>query len=177
MERQYKNLVLSAFFIALGIILPFITMQIPRIGNMLLPMHIPVILCGFICGGPYGLIVGLSVPLLRSVLTGMPLMIPAAVSMAPELAIYGLVTGLLYKKLKTSKFGIYISLITAMILGRIVWGIVSALVFSLIGNSFTWKIFVANGFINAIPGIVIQLILIPVLVKRLEVTKEVSTSV
>lgn len=176
MERKYKNLVLSALFIALGIILPFVTMQIPRIGNMLLPMHIPVILCGFICGGPYGFIVGLIVPLLRSVLTGMPLLIPAAISMAPELAIYGLVTGLLYQKLNTRKFGIYISLITAMILGRIVWGAVSTLVFSLLGNSFTWKIFVTNGFINAIPGIVLQLIFIPFLVKRLLTTKEVGTS-
>lgn len=176
MGKGHKNLVLSAFFVALGIILPFITMQIPRIGNMLLPMHIPVILCGFICGGPYGFIVGLIVPLLRSLLTGMPVMIPMAVTMAPELAIYGLVTGLLYERLKKKKFGIYISLITAMLSGRIVWGTVSALVYSLLGNSFTWKLFVMNGFINAIPGIVIQLILIPVLVKTLKRTKEVDTA-
>lgn len=174
MKKQYKNLVLSALFIAIGIILPFITMQIPRIGNMLLPMHIPVILCGFICGGPYGLVVGLLVPLLRSMLVGMPIMLPGAVTMAPELAAYGLVTGLLYRRLKGKKLGILISLITAMITGRIVWGLASVGVFSLLGNSFTWKIFVTNGFINAIPGIVIQLILIPLLVKRLDETKEAS---
>lgn len=139
MKNQYKNLVLSAFFIALGIILPFITMQIPKIGNMLLPMHIPVMLCGFICGGPYGFIVGLIVPLLRSVLTGMPVMIPMAVTMAPELAVYGLVTGFLYQKVKTRRFGIYITLFSAMICGRFIWGVVSLGVFSLLGNAFTWK--------------------------------------
>lgn len=167
MKKQTKNMILSALFIAIGIILPFITMQIPKVGNMLLPMHIPVMLCGFICGWPYGLAVGLIVPLLRSVLVGMPVMIPSAVTMAPELAVYGLMTGLLYKKLKTNKYRIYISLISAMLLGRIVWGLASVVVFSLIGNSFTWKIFVTNGFINAVVGIVIQLIIIPPLVKRL----------
>lgn len=172
MKKNYKKLVLSALFIAIGIVLPFMTMQIPRIGNMLLPMHIPVILCGFFCGGPYGFVIGLIVPLLRSVLTGMPIMVPMAVTMAPELATYGLVTGLLYQKLNNKKFGVYISLVIAMILGRIVWGLASIGVFSLLGNSFTWKVFVTNGFINAIPGIIIQLILIPILVKRLNVSKE-----
>lgn len=176
MAKKYKNLVLSALFIAIGIILPFITMQIPRVGNMLLPMHIPVILCGFLCGGPYGFVVGLIVPLLRSVLTGMPIMLPTAVTMAPELATYGLVTGLLYQKLNNKRFGIYISLITAMLLGRIVWGLASIGVFSLLGNSFTWKVYITNGFINAIPGIIIQLILIPVLVKRLRTAKDAYIS-
>jgi len=168
MKKQIKNLVLSALFIALGIILPFITMQIPKVGNMLLPMHIPVMLCGFICGASYGFAVGLIVPLLRSMLFGMPVMLPAAVTMAPELAVYGLVTGLLFKKFKSKKFGIYISLISAMILGRIAWGLASLGVFSLLGNSFTWKIFITNGFVNATLGIVIQLILIPTLVNRLK---------
>lgn len=174
MKKHYTNMVLSAFFIALGIILPFITMQIPRIGNMLLPMHIPVLLCGFICGAPYGFIVGLITPLLRSVLIGMPLMVPMAVCMAPELAVYGLVTGLLYEKLRTRSFKIYISLISAMILGRIAWGLVSLGVYSLLlGDSFTWKLFVTNGFVNAVPGIVIQLILIPIIVTTLKRTKVV----
>jgi len=171
MKKQTRKLVLSALFTATGIILPFITMQIPRIGNMLLPMHIPVLLCGFICGAPYGFTVGLIVPLLRSVLVGMPVMVPAAVTMAPELAIYGLVTGLFYERLKSVKIGIYISLISAMILGGIAWGLASLGVFSLLGNSFTWKIFVTNGFINAILGIIIQLILIPMVIKGLETKK------
>lgn len=176
MKKQYKKMVLSALFIALGIVLPFITMQIPRIGNMLLPMHIPVILCGFICGGPYGFIVGLILPILRSLLTGMPVMVPAAVCMAPELAVYGLVSGLLYQKLKSKRFGALITLIVTMIMGRIAWGLASIGVYSLLGNSFTWKIFVTNGFVVAIPGIVIQLILIPILVNILKKTNEEGIS-
>lgn len=176
MKKQVKNLVLSGLFTAIGIILPFITMRIPRIGNMLLPMHIPVMLCGFICGGPYGYVVGLIVPLLRSALVGMPVMIPSAVTMAPELAVYGLVTGLLYKKLKSKKSGIYVSLISAMILGRIVWGLTSIGVLSLTGSSFTWKLFITNGFVNAIPGIIIQLILIPALVMGLRSNRETYAS-
>lgn len=176
MNKQNKKLVLSAFFIALGIVLPFITMQIPRIGNMLLPMHIPVMLCGFMCGGPYGFIVGLIVPLLRSVLTGMPVMIPMAVTMAPELAVYGLVTGLLYQKIKERRFGVYTALFSAMLCGRMVWGLTSLMVFSLLGNTFTWKLFAMNGFVNAIPGIIIQFIFLPVLVKRISMTKEVGFS-
>ncbi len=176
MNRETKNLVLSALLIAVGVILPFITMQIPEIGNMLLPMHIPVILCGFLCGGPYGFVVGLILPLLRSILFGMPIMMPAAAAMAPEMAVYGLVTGILYQKLKYRKFGIYITLVTAMIAGRIVWGVASIMVFSHLGNTFTWKLYAMNGYINAIPGIVLQLILIPILVKRLRMARRTAVA-
>lgn len=168
MNKKTLKLALSGLFIALGIVLPFITMQIPSIGNMLLPMHIPVILCGFICGGPYGLLVGLIVPILRSVLVGMPVMVPGAITMAPELAVYGFLTGFLYMKLKGKPFAIYTSLISAMLVGRLVWGVVSYIVFSLLGNKFTVNLFIMNGFVNAVPGIIIQLILIPFLVYRLK---------
>lgn len=176
MKKDNNNLVLSALFIATGIVLPFITMQIPEIGNMLLPMHIPVILCGFICGGPNGFFVGLILPLLRSILVGMPIMMPGAVAMAPEMAVYGLVTGILYQKLKTHRFGIYITLVTAMLAGRIVWGVASTLVFSYLGNTFTWKLYVMNGFINAIPGIILQLVLIPILIKRLSMSRKAAVT-
>ena len=96
--KTYK-MVWSGVFVALGIVLPFLTGQIQGIGKMLLPMHIPVLLCGFVCGAPYGLAVGLIVPLLRSVLFGMPVLFPTAVSMAFELAVYGCVTGILYRRL------------------------------------------------------------------------------
>ena len=89
-KLSVKEIVLAGFFLALGIVLPFLTMQIPSFGSMLLPMHIPVILCGFICGGPLGLIVGFIVPLLRSALFSMPPMFPTAIAMAFELAAYGL---------------------------------------------------------------------------------------
>lgn len=165
--KSTKKLVLSALFIALGIVLPFFTGQVPQIGNMLLPMHIPVLICGFVCGAPYGLTVGLITPLLRSLLFSMPPMMPKAVGMAVELAVYGLITGLMYAKFKHKKFGIYISLITAMIVGRIAWGITSFILFTILGNPFTWELFAAEAFLNAIPGIIVQLILIPVLIYAL----------
>ena len=84
-----RNIVLAGFFLAVGIVLPFFTMQIPSIGNMLLPMHIPVLICGFVCGWPLGLIVGFILPLLRSMLFTMPPMYPTALAMAFELAAYG----------------------------------------------------------------------------------------
>ena len=162
--KNTKKLTLSALFIALGIILPFFTGQIKQLGNMLLPMHIPVLLCGFVCGGPCGLIVGLIVPLLRSLLFTMPKMMPTAVAMSIELASYGLVTGVLYSKLKNKKFGIYITLISAMLIGRIIWGIASFILYHILGTTFTWEIFAAGAFLNAIPGIILQLILIPAII-------------
>ena len=97
-NQSLKNLTLTAFFIALGIVLPFLTGQIPRFGSMLLPMHIPVFLCGLICGWPYGLAVGFILPLLRSLLFSMPPMYPVAIAMAFELATYGFVAGILYSR-------------------------------------------------------------------------------
>lgn len=167
-QNNTRKLVLTAFFIALGMILPFITMQVPRIGNMLCPMHIPVILCGFLVGAPYGLIAGIILPLLRSLVFGAPPMMPTAVAMAVELGTYGLLTGLLYERLKEKKWGIYISLVSAMVLGRIVWGIAAMGLYGVMGNAFTFKIFLMQAFVNAIPGIIIQLVLIPVLVYKLE---------
>ena len=88
MKRRVKisKLVLSGLFLALAFVLPFLTGQVPEIGNMLCPMHIPVLLCGFICGWPYGLLIGFLSPLLRSLILGMPPMFPKAVCMALELA-------------------------------------------------------------------------------------------
>jgi uridine kinase/thiamine transporter ThiT len=167
-KNRTNKIVLSALFIAIGIILPFVTMQIPSLGNMLLPMHIPVILCGFICGGPYGLVVGFILPLLRSILFGMPPLMPTAVSMSFELATYGLMSGVIYQRIAGKRFATYISLIGAMITGRVVWGAVSFGLHTLLGNVFTWKIFAFQTVINAIPGIILQLVLIPALVTALK---------
>ena len=157
-QMTVRKTVLAALFLAIGLILPFITMQIPAVGKMLCPMHIPVLLCGYILGGPYGLIVGFITPLLRSVTFGMPVMLPNAICMAFELATYGLVSGILSGKMKKDMRSLYISLIISMLAG---------IVYALMGSGFTWKLFFMGGFVNAIPGIVIQLILIPVLVNRL----------
>lgn len=161
MKNDIKNLVLAALFMALGIVLPFFTGQIPQIGNMLLPMHIPVLLCGFICGWQYGLAVGFVTPLLRSMIFGMPVMMPSAIGMAFELAAYGFVTGFLYRKLPKKNYTVYISLLGAMIIGRIVWGMVSVVLYGIQGNSFSVQIFLSGALLNAIPGIILQIILIP----------------
>ena len=159
--KNTKKLTLSALFLALGLVMPFMTMQIPEIGSMLLPMHITVMICGFVCGWKYGLVVGCITPLLRSMVFGMPYMMPTAVGMAFELATYGAVAGLLYYALKKTKFRTYLSLLGAMITGRIVWGVVSIAIYQMMGAAFTWQMFIAGAFITAIPGILVQLVIIP----------------
>ena len=173
-------MVLAALFLALGMVLPFLTGQIPAIGSMMLPMHIPVLICGFVCGWQYGLLVGFIVPLFRSVLFGMPPMMPTAVAMAFELATYGLICGLLYRRLACCKLvsgkksgkiiSTYLTLIIAMIGGRIVWGIVSIFLYGIQGNAFSWQMFLGGALLNAVPGIVLQLVIIPVIVMVLEKT-------
>ena len=162
-----KKLVYSAMCLALCLVLPFLTGQIPEIGSMLLPMHIPVLLCGFLCGGGWGAAVGFTAPLLRHVIFGMP-PAPGCYSMAFELAAYGLVVGLLHKKLGKSMKGVYLSLICAMVAGRLVWGVAQMAIMGLSGGSFPFSAFVAGAFTSAIPGIVLQLVLIPVLVRALD---------
>lgn len=171
MKFTTKKTVLAGLFIALGLILPFITGQIPRIGSMLLPMHIPVLIAGFVLGSKYGLIIGFILPLLRSLLFSMPPLYPTAIAMAFELATYGCVTCLLYKKLPNKKSSIYVSLIGAMLAGRLVWGIVSYVLFSIGGSPFTIEMFMAGGFINAVPGIVLQIVIIPPIIMALENSK------
>ena len=163
---KYDNLrkmILSALFLAIAYVMPFLTGQIPEIGAMLCPLHIPVLLCGFICGPVWGLAVGFTAPLLRSFILGMPPLFPSAVCMAFELAVYGAVTGLMHKILPQKKHFIYVSLLTAMIAGRIVWGVA---MYICVGISFT--AFLAGAFTNAILGIVIQILLIPILVMLLD---------
>lgn len=166
-----KHLVLSGLFMALGLVMPFLTGQIPNIGNKLLPMHIPVLLCGFVSGWQYGLIVGFIVPLFRSMLFGMPPMLPTAVAMAFELAAYGFMAGFLYKLLPRKNTFIYIALVISMIFGRIIWGIVSFFLYGLSGTAFTWKFFMAGAFLNAIPGIIIQILIIPIIIIALKRAK------
>ncbi len=162
-----RNLALSGLFLALCLLLPMFVGQIPQIGGMLLPMHLPVLLCGFVCGWPYGLAVGLIAPVFRSLLFTMPPM-PTAIAMSFELAIYGLVTGYLYQFVQGQRGAVYRALIPAMILGRIQWGLVSAIIYGFRGSTFTWQMFVAGALLNAIPGILLQLALIPLIIAALE---------
>ena len=162
------NLTLSALCLALAYVLPFFTGQIPQIGAMLAPMHIPVLLCGFLCGWPWGLAVGALAPLTRSLILGMPKLFPSAVCMCFELAVYGAVAGLLYRLLPRKKGYIYVALLGAMVAGRLVWGTAMWVCMGLTGGSFTLAAFMAGAVTNAIPGIVLQIVLIPVLVMVLE---------
>lgn len=161
-------MVLAAFFLALAYVMPFLTGQIPEIGSMLCPMHIPVLLCGFICGWPWGLVVGFIAPLFRSLTLGMPPLFPVATCMAFELAAYGLVSGLMHKYLPKKKPFVYVSLISAMIIGRLVWGAAMFISLSINGGAFTFSAFLAGAITNAVPGIIVQIIIIPVVLMLLD---------
>ena len=170
MKEHIKNLVTAAMLLAVGIVLPFFTGQIPQIGSMLLPMHLPVLVCGLICGWQYGGIVGFILPLLRYALFGMPPM-PNGIAMAFELAAYGSVAGFLYNRSKWQCIvSLYRSLIIAMIGGRVIWGIVRVVMLGMTGNAFTWQMFMAGAFLNAVPGIILQLVFIPALMVALNKT-------
>ncbi len=170
-EKLYK-MILSALFLALAYALPFLTGQIPEIGAMLCPMHIPVLLCGFICGWPWGLTVGFVAPIMRSFLTGgFPPLFPTAVCMAFELAAYGLLTGILHRLLPRKKPYIYVSLLASMIVGRLVWGVAMFVCTGIKGSGFTFSAFLSGAVLNAIPGIIVQIVLVPVLVMLLESLK------
>lgn len=167
-----KNMALAALFLAIGLVLPFFTGQIPAVGKMLLPMHIPVLLCGLICGWQWGLGVGFVLPVLRSVLFSMPVMYPTATAMAFELAAYGTVIGYLYARSKWRCVkALYKCLIPAMIAGRIVWGAVMVVLMGLGGSAFTWELFLGGALLNALPGIALQLVLIPAVMVLLDRTK------
>lgn len=168
-RTSVQKLVFSALFLALGLLLPFLTGQIPEIGSMLCPMHLPVLLCGFVCGGPWAAVVGAVTPLLRSLLFTMPRLFPTALAMAFELAAYGLASGLLYKWLPKKVPFLYVSLAGAMLIGRVVWGVASLVIYHFgMSQAFTWQLFAAGAFLNAIPGIVVQLVLIPLIVLALQ---------
>lgn len=171
MKTTPHKITLSAMFMAAGMVLPFLTGQMQQVGNMLLPMHLPVFLCGLICGWEYGAVVGLVLPLLRSTAFGMPVFYPTAIAMSFELATYGLVAGVLYgrSQWKCVK-ALYRAIIVAMITGRVVWGVVEVLLLGVSGNQFTWQMFLSGALLKAIPGIVLQLTLIPAIMLVLNKT-------
>ena len=161
-----KKSIITAVCIALCVVLPQAFHAVPNAGAIYLPMHIPVLLCGLICGWSYGLLCGLAGPALSALLTGMP---PAAVlpGMLVECGVYGLAAGLLMQLLRTKHLyaDLYISLAAAMLLGRVVSGIAKALIFS--AGSYSMVSWVAGSFVTALPGIVIQLALLPSIVYAL----------
>lgn len=164
--KQTKTLVISGACIALGVILPITFHSIPNAGSIFLPMHIPVLLCGLICGPYYGFLCGVLTPMVSSFCTGMP---PMAVlpGMLFELAAYGYLSGLLIKKInvKNPVTGIYISLIAAMVCGRLISGLLNGLIIR--AGSYSIQMWITSSFVTALPGIIIQLILIPAIVLSL----------
>ena len=132
MKQNMKNLTLSAMFLALGLVLPFLTGQIPQVGSMLLPMHIPVFLCGLICGWQYGGLIGAILPPLRYALFGMPILYPFS--------------------------------------GRAVWALAEIALLGISADGFTWQMFISGALLNAIPGIIVQLILLPAVMVALNRT-------
>ena len=163
--RSIKKLTLTSVCAALCVVLPIAFHSIPNAGTIFLPMHIPVLICGMICGWPYGLVCGLMGPLLSSAITGMPpvAMLPA---MMVECGTYGAVSGLVLKVIRTGKtYGdLYIALVVAMIAGRVISGIAKALIFS---PGLAMSAWVASSFVTALPGIVIQLVFLPGVVAML----------
>jgi len=168
-----KRLILAGLCVALGIVLPVACHSVANAGSIFLPMHIPVLLCGLICGWPYGLACGVLAPLLSSLITGMPPMafLP---SMLCELAVYGFVSGLLMRYVKTGKLlaDLYLSLVGAMLLGRLVLGLLNAVLFR--AGEYSVALWTTSAFVTALPGIVIQLAVIPVLVFALKKSKLIA---
>ena len=175
MRINTKRMALSSVLLAIGLVLPLLTMQIKEIGDTLLPMHLPVLLCGFLCGAYYGGAVGLILPFLRSIIFGLPPIFPNAVWLAAELMTYGLLAGFVFSRTRKNMGGIYVSLIAAMLGGRIVWGATKAALLGVGEGGFTVAAFLAGGFVDAIPGIALQLVLIPLLVRAVR-SKSVDES-
>jgi len=177
-SKAIQDLTVSGVCLALCMLLPLLTGQIPQIGAALSPMHIPVLLCGFLAGPANAVIIGLVAPLLRLMIVGMPMPF-MAIAMSFEMAVYGLVSGMMYKLLPKNLVYIYVSLVAAMLLGRIVWGIVTlqlslSTLFPMLPfgwEQFGWEEFVSGAFISAVPGIILHIVLIPAVVIALKKAK------
>lgn len=169
-SKVLRRLVYSAMCLALALVLPFLTGQVPQIGSMLCPMHLPVLLCGFLCGWPWGLAVGIIAPLLRTLIFHMPPPVTAA-AMAFELGTYGAVTGILYRVLPRKPWSTYVALICAMVVGRLVWGAADYVILGFTGSTLTPAAFLAGAVTNAVPGIILQIVLVPLIVMALDRAK------
>lgn len=155
-KQDVKKLVLAGMLTALGVLLPMLFHTFGIAGNIFLPMHIPVLLCGFLCGWRYGGLSGAAVVLLSSLFTGKPPIYPVGVGMILELAVYGITAALLVKVLPD-----IVALVGAMLAGRAILGVVNAIVFGFAGNPYSFKVFWTSAFVTPWPGIAIQIVLIP----------------
>jgi hypothetical protein len=161
-------LIMALICLAISVVLPMLTDQVPRFGQGLRPMHIPVLIAGFSCGPVIGFVVGLAAPMLSLLIHGVPAFMPMGFAMGLELATYGLIAGLLYSQLPRKTESIYVSLITAMIVGRIVWGASMIVLSGRAQTQFTYQMFMKYAFIDAMPAILFHIVLIPAVVIALE---------
>ena len=159
--------IITALCVALCVVLPMALHAIPKGGVLFSPMHLPVLLCGLVCGAPSGLICGILGPFISSMLTGMPAFGYMPIMMI-ELGLYGLISGLVMQLLRSGKLVIdlYAALIIAMLGGRVITGILRALIFA--GGSYSWSAWAAGYFVSCLPGIILQLILLPTIYVALE---------
>ena len=172
-RNNVRNLLTTAVLLAVGYVLPLLTGQLPAIGSMLSLLHIPVLLCGLCCGWGWGALLGAVLPLTRSMIFGMPPLFPVATAMAFEMAAYGALSGALYTLLLRRGQGsrlvnLYTALILAMLGGRLVYGAAMAVCMGIAGNSYTFQAFLAGAFVQAWPGILLHLVLIPPVTLALE---------
>jgi uncharacterized membrane protein len=176
-------------FLALAMVLPALIGHIPEIGRAMSPMHIPVFICGFVLGPYFGAIVGALAPLLNFFVTGMPQLFPSGIGMMVELAVYGFVAGFVFGLLRRGKgerkgkigaligffertaAGIYLSLIVAMLVGRLFWGLARFILSGFGGSGFLFKSFIAGAFVNAVPAWILHIVLIPLIIFALQRAK------
>ena len=172
-HASVQRLVYAAVCIALALVLPLFLGQVQVFMQGISPMHIPALLAGFLCGPWYGLAVGLISPILRSLIFSMPRMYPTAIAMAFELGCYGLLTGLFNRLFKKMNFWprTYISMIIAMILGRVVGGIAQAILLGFRGEGYSLQLFATAYFVNTSVGMVIHLIVVPLILFALKKAK------
>ena len=166
-KHEVRHMAYAAVCLALALVLPFLTGQIPAVGKMLLPMHLPVLLAGFVVGPWWAMAVGFIAPILRHLLFAAP-PYPTFLAMAFELAVYGLVSGLIYKHTPRKKWTIYVSLLSAMVVGRAASGAAMAVLMGLGDQTYSFAAFFAANVTSGIPGIVLQIILLPLVVMALE---------
>lgn len=171
--NKIQKLIYTAIFFALGLVLPFLTMQIRTIGNMFLPMHLPVLLCGLLIGPINALIIGFLLPLTRSFIFGMPVFYPNAIAMSLEIATLGFFAGFFY--LKKSKYNciveLYKSIIISIIISRIVYILMMIFLMSFKDNNIAITAIFIRAFLTCIPGVIIELTLIPIILLALKKTK------
>ncbi|MDY0210968.1 MAG: ECF transporter S component [Acholeplasma sp.] len=161
-QKNTFTLVLASLMIALGMVLPFLTASNPQLGSVFLLMHIPTLLTGLILGPKYGLIVGVITPIFRSLWIGMPPLYPQALVMAFEMGAYGFFIGIFHKVIGSKKdLFVFVSLLMALLIGRLIWGGVAGILYPLAGLNFGFDVFLETAFITGLPGIAIQFLLIP----------------